>query len=131
MLQVPANNGITDVDSPTMEWLASEEFPHRALGMEEAGLLCAPDIPGEQPTKPTEDWLLSQEFPTKPLLCPRKPDAEHAIRRDVTPPRRSPSSEGQQLSRGFRPCSSWQPQVRNLPGGASGDYKKALMQKVF
>ncbi len=69
MLRIAQDDGNIP-DSPTMEWLASEEFPHRAVRAEsslpsshafECDATDAPDAP-------TQDWLLSQEFPRKRLL---------------------------------------------------------------
>jgi hypothetical protein len=77
MLRFPDDEKI-EIDSPTIEWLASEEFPHRILG--------APDhlppvsIPDHVPDDPTLDWLQSQQFPIRPLLCTHEP-AEAASER--------------------------------------------------
>ncbi len=56
-----------ELDAATLEWLAFESFPHRALGAD-PGTISSHDIPAFPPDPATADWLSSQEFPIRPLL---------------------------------------------------------------
>jgi hypothetical protein len=83
MLRFPDDEKI-EIHSPTIEWLASEEFPHRILGASDH--LPPVSIPDHVPDAPTLDWLQSQQFPTRPLLCTRQPAGAACERRSPSRP---------------------------------------------
>ena len=78
-------------DANTLDWLATEIFPYRALLAEERNVLALPPVPDEPPSELTADWLQAQEFPARPLLYTDKPAP------GVPVYRRRPAAQREQL----------------------------------